>query len=153
MALNELSKGFLAADQIRKKMNANSPKKLSSSSFHVAIRNPVYYGKIFIEKHKEEEAHFVTGQHEPLITKELFDKVQTVLDGKRRLERPNTKILSDALLPLRGFWYAQTVPVHLQEVHQKEEETDITITTACPPADFAKEQKKQTNCLKNVWII
>lgn len=102
-AFNELAKGFLAADQIRKRMNATTTRKLSRSSFHVAIRNPIYCGKIFIEKHKEEEAHFVAGQHEALISEELFDKVQIVLDGKRRLERPNTKMLSDTILPLRGF--------------------------------------------------
>ena len=45
---------------------------ISRSAFHVAIRNPLYYGKIFIAKFKDEEAHLVQGQHEPLISKELL---------------------------------------------------------------------------------
>ncbi|WP_268225799.1 recombinase family protein [Sinomicrobium oceani] len=98
-AFHEITKGVLAADQVRKEMNRFGPKKLSRSAFHVAIRNPVYCGKIFIEKFKDEEAHFVQAQHEPL----LFSKVQQMLDGNKRAERPNTKILSDTNLPLRGF--------------------------------------------------
>lgn len=102
-AFHEIAKGVLAADQIRKQMNRNAIKKLSKSAFHVAIRNPVYCGKIFIEKHKDEHAYFVQGVHQAIITEELFSKVQHALDGNRRTERPNTKVLSDVNLPLRGF--------------------------------------------------
>src|SRR5690554_1363298 len=102
-AFNEIAKGVFAVDQVRQKMNAQSPTKLSRSAFHVAIRNPLYYGKIFIAKFQDEEAHLVQGQHEPLISEELFHKVQLILDGNKRVERPNTKILSDKNLPLRGF--------------------------------------------------
>src|SRR5690606_37915905 len=84
-------------------MNTQTPVKLSRSAFHVAIRNPIYCGKIFIAKFQDEEAHLVQGQHEPLISEDLFYKVQLVLDGNKREERPNTKILSDVNLPLRGF--------------------------------------------------
>ncbi|MDV3559586.1 recombinase family protein [Elizabethkingia anophelis] len=102
-AFNEIAKGILAADQVRQKMNAQSQTTLSRSAFHVAIRNPLYYGKIFIAKFQDEEAHLVQGQHEPLISKELFNKVQLILGGNKRAECPNTKILSDENLPLRGF--------------------------------------------------
>ncbi|MFT4221895.1 MAG: recombinase family protein [Dysgonomonas sp.] len=84
-------------------MNKLHKTTISRSAFHVAVRNPLYYGKIFIAKFKDEEAHLVQGQHEPLISKELFDRVQLILDGNKRVERPNTKILSDENLPLRGF--------------------------------------------------
>ena len=102
-AFNEIAKGVLASNQIRKKVNELTIKKVSRTSFHVAIRNPIYYGKVFLEKHKDEEAHFVDGQHEALISEELFNRVQEILDGKRRLQRPNTKILSAEHFPLRGF--------------------------------------------------
>src|SRR5690606_34673117 len=102
-AFNEIAKGVFAADQVRQKMNTQSPTKLSRSAFHVAIRNPLYYGKIFIAKFQDEEAQLVQGQHEPLISEELFNNVQLILDGNKRIERPNTKILSDTNLPLRGF--------------------------------------------------
>lgn len=102
-AFNEIAKGVLACNQIRKKLNESTVKKVSRTSFHVAIRNPVYFGKVFLEKHKDEEAQFIEGQHEPLISEQLFNRVQEVLDGKKRKERPNTKILSDENFPLRGF--------------------------------------------------
>ena len=102
-AFEEIAKGMLAADQIRQDMNRRGTVQLSRSAFHVAIRNPLYCGKIFIAKFQDEEAHLVQGQHEPLISEELFHKVQSVLDGNKRAERPNTKILSDVNLPLRGF--------------------------------------------------
>jgi site-specific DNA recombinase len=76
---------------------------MSRSAFHVAIRNPVYCGKVFIEKYKDEEAHLVQGQHQPLISEHLFYKVQNFLDGNIRKERPSTKIEADDNFPLRGF--------------------------------------------------
>ncbi|WP_413512530.1 recombinase family protein [Myroides odoratus] len=102
-AFTELAKGVLSANQIRLEMNRMNAGKLSSTAFHVAIRNPIYCGKIFIPKYKDEEAYFVKGLHEALISETLFDQVQFVIDGNVRKERPNTKILSDINLPLRGF--------------------------------------------------
>ncbi|KMQ67019.1 hypothetical protein ACM39_14565 [Chryseobacterium sp. FH2] len=84
-------------------MNESLRKKISRTSFHIAIRNPVYCGKVFIPKFKEEDAYFINGQHQPLITESLFYRVQDILDGKKRIHRPNTKILSDEYFPLRGF--------------------------------------------------
>ena len=101
-AFKEVAKGILAADQVRQAMNKRG-KKISKSAFHVALRNVVYCGKVFIQKHKEEEAHFVHGLHESLISEELFYKVQNIIDGNIRQKRPQTKILSDDNLPLRGF--------------------------------------------------
>ena len=66
-AFNEIAKGLYSANQIRLKMNSLSSKKISSSSFHVAIRNPVYFFKLLIKKYKDEDSYFVQGQHEPLI--------------------------------------------------------------------------------------
>lgn len=101
-AFNEIAKGILAADQVRKEMNKKGV-KCSSSNFWRAIRNPVYYGKIFIPKHKDEDADLVQGEHEPLITEALFFQVQDVLDGNKRAECPNTKVDSGINFPLRGF--------------------------------------------------
>jgi site-specific DNA recombinase len=101
-AFKEMAKGILAADQVRQAINKRG-KKISKSAFHVSLRNAVYCGKVFIQKHKDEEAHFVQGQHEPLISEALFYKVQDIIDGNIRQKRPQTKILSDDNLPLRGF--------------------------------------------------
>jgi site-specific DNA recombinase len=71
------------------------------NNFLMAIRNPVYYGKITIPKYKNEESYLVQGQHEPLISESLFSDVQDALDGRKRVQ--GIKITSVEELPLRGF--------------------------------------------------
>ena len=75
----------------------------SKQAFWMAIRNPVYCGKIFIPPFQDEAGHFVTGQHEPLISEQLFDEVQDVIDGRKRNLSNKPKIVSNDHLPLRGF--------------------------------------------------
>jgi site-specific DNA recombinase len=98
----ELANGTLAADQVRKEANKKGL-KCSRSNFWTVIRNPIYCGKIFIPKFKEDDSGLVQGQHEPLITESMYYDVQDTLDGKKRKERPNTKIVSQDNLPLRGY--------------------------------------------------
>ena len=69
--------------------------------FCFALRNPVYCGKIFIPKYKDEESRFIKGTHESIILDELYYQVQDILDGRKRHYR--LKVVSDEYLPLRGF--------------------------------------------------
>ncbi|PJR05054.1 recombinase family protein [Avrilella dinanensis] len=103
LAFDEIAKGIYAPDQIRQKISRAGKKIVSRNAFHVAVRNPVYCGKVFIPKYGDEEATIVKGQHEALISEELFDKVQQILDGNKRQSVYNTKVLSDVNLPLRGY--------------------------------------------------
>jgi site-specific DNA recombinase len=66
-----------------------------------AIKNPGYCGKILIPKLGPEEAHMVTGIHEPLISETLFHQIQEVLTGRKRNEY--IKLAAPDDLPLRGF--------------------------------------------------
>ena len=99
-AFNELALGRFNTEQIWKRAHEKGL-ICSKPNFYVAIRNPVYCGKIFIPKFKDEEGFLVQGQHEPLISEALFYTVQDVLDGRKRIMR--TKIIVDENLPLRGF--------------------------------------------------
>ncbi len=99
-AFEELSRGQFNTEQVWKMAKAKGL-KCSKNAFWLAIRNPVYCGKIFIPKYKDEESYFVTGQHEPLITETLFYNVQDILDGRKKKMR--TKMVVDDNLPLRGF--------------------------------------------------
>lgn len=74
--------------------------KCAKSNFWMNIRSPLYCGKIFIPKYKDEEAHFVAGQHEPLISEALFQMAQDTLDGKKRHYK--LRSVADMVLPLRG---------------------------------------------------
>lgn len=75
--------------------------RYSKTNFWVAIRNPLYCGKIFVPPYKDEEGYYVKGQHEPLISERQFKEVQEILDGRKRSVKP--KIMSLDNLPLRGF--------------------------------------------------
>ncbi len=97
---NEISKGVLAPDQVRKEANKRGF-EVSRSYFWTMIRNPIYCGRIFIPAYKEEEAHYVKSVHETLISEELFYNVQDILNGKKRMTVASTKQKDE--LPLRGF--------------------------------------------------
>lgn len=102
-AFNEIAKGHTPADHVRVKMNQREGKSLSRNTFITAMRNAIYCGKIYIGQHKQEEAHYIQGKHEPLISEALFYKVQDVLDGNKKKERPGGKILCNEHFPLRGL--------------------------------------------------
>ncbi|HEX7904872.1 MAG TPA: recombinase family protein [Chitinophagaceae bacterium] len=96
----EINKGVLAPDQIRKAANKKGF-NVSRSYFWTMIRNTLYCGKIFIPAYKDEEAHYVRSVHESLISEELFYKVQDILNGKQRPAVAGNKQKDE--LPLRGF--------------------------------------------------
>lgn len=68
---------------IRSRYTKWQSRRGEESLFGYVIRNPFYCGKVFIAKYKDEDAHFVKGQCEPLISEVLFYQAQYVLDGKR----------------------------------------------------------------------
>lgn len=74
--------------------------KCSKNTLWLIIRNPVYCGKIFVSRYKDEENQYVKGQHEGIISESLFYEVQDILDGKRKIYK--TKKEADEL-QLRGF--------------------------------------------------
>jgi len=99
-AFKEIAKGIYSTQQVYEKA-AEMGLKCKRNNFYVAVRNPVYCGKILIVKYKEEAAHTVKGLHEGIISESLFYDVQDVLNGKRKVEK--TKVHSPEMLPLRGF--------------------------------------------------
>lgn len=101
-AFHEIASGFLAADQVRKLLVIQGL-KCSGSTFYNAIRNPVYCGRIYIPAYMDEEAYYVKGQHQPLISEELFDQVQDILNGYKRAKRLHTTYETADDFPLRGF--------------------------------------------------
>ena len=99
-AFREISKGIYNTEQVYKEAKLKGL-KLSKAVFWTCIRNPLYCGKIFLPKHKDEESRFVRGLHDPIITEELYYEVQDVLDGRGRKYR--LKVVANESLPLRGF--------------------------------------------------
>jgi site-specific DNA recombinase len=96
----ELAKRKYNTEQVWK-MAVERGLKCSKHNFWLAIRNPVYCGKIVVAKYKDEEKRLVPGQHEAIVSETLFDGVQDVLDGRGRNYRP--KSITHSEFPLRGF--------------------------------------------------
>ncbi|REC61778.1 recombinase family protein [Chryseobacterium pennae] len=104
-AFNQVAKGHLPTEIVRKEMNKREGKDISSNAFMVAMRNVVYCGKILLRAYKNEEDQIVNGKHAPLITEELFMKVQHVLKkkGTKDLRLPGGRIINEDRYPLRGL--------------------------------------------------
>jgi site-specific DNA recombinase len=101
-AFKELASGQYNTEQVWR-LAKEKGLTCSKPNFWLAIKNPIYCGKIFISKYKDEESHYVKGQHDPLISEILFYEVQDILTGRKKVQR--TKVIVDENLPLRGFLF------------------------------------------------
>jgi hypothetical protein len=126
----QLAAGEYNTEQIWKQAREKGL-KCSKNNFWVATRNPVYCGKIFVPKYKDEESRFAPGRHEPLITEALFYEAQDVLDGKKKNQR--IKITVNDHIPLRGFLIYPRCGRMLTEAVRKAGNFAITIITVARP--------------------
>ncbi len=74
--------------------------KISACKAHTyrVLKNQAYCGKVYVSAYKNEPDEWVQGKHEPLVSAELFQKVQDILSGRKRIQvkRPSQ------VFPLRG---------------------------------------------------
>lgn len=101
-AFEQIAQGIFSTEQIWKGLRTEGLKS-GKNNFLVAVRNPVYCGKIFIPKYKDEESYMASGLHEPLVSEKLFYLAQDVMDGRTRKNVRGAKIVSLEDSPLRGF--------------------------------------------------
>ncbi|MFP5081655.1 recombinase family protein [Pedobacter sp. JCM 36344] len=99
-AFEKLAEGGYSQAEMLRTVNKQGL-KTSRNNFWSALKNPVYCGKIYVPKNKDEEGYFVQGQHDPLISESLFNRVQEVITQKKPVHK--TSIASLDELPLRGF--------------------------------------------------
>lgn len=94
--------GVFAIEDVRKASWKNGL-RLGRSQFGEMLRNPVYAGKIFVPDSKDEDAHFVDGVHEAIVSEKTFMSVQRIL---RKRQEQNIQISTKNKLreemPLRG---------------------------------------------------
>ncbi len=76
--------------------------KSSMTAIASIFRNHLYYGGVFIKGYKDEEETVVDGIHEPIITKQLFIKVQDVLNNRCKKYHTAHKKINEKF-PLKGF--------------------------------------------------
>ena len=99
-AFEELALGISDIETTRRKL-AKKGLAVSRSQFWNIVHNSVYCGRVAIAAYKEEQAHYVKGIHEPIISETLFDEVQDILHGRKRAVK--VRSTKDENLPLRRF--------------------------------------------------
>ena len=89
----EVAKGVEAPNCIRRRLCPNIPK----DAFYRMLRNIFYIGLIRVPAYKNDPEQIVKGQHRAIIDAETFDKVQDILDGKRKGETKLSKAIDPDL--------------------------------------------------------
>ena len=92
--------GIYSKDEVLKIMRKKGI-KLCRASFHRMLHNPVYCGKIILKAYKNEPETILIGIHQPIISDELYNRVQHVV-GNKRFSQIKPKCKKEEL-PLRGF--------------------------------------------------
>lgn len=82
---------------------------IQKTAFNRMLRNSIYKGNIVVPEFKDEEEQEVIGIHEAIISRELFDKVQSILARilKKNASRVQKVNYRDEL-PLRGLLQCPT---------------------------------------------
>ena len=85
-----LESGLLSAEEVRRRMMVKGFAH-SKQGFLTMLQNVLYVGKILIPAFKDEPAQVIKGLHEKIIDETTFDKVQFVLNGKKKSYKGITK--------------------------------------------------------------
>ena len=97
----EYSKGLYSAEEIRHHAFQKGL-VLTKQGFLNMLANPFYKGKINLSAYKDEPQQLIHGVHESIITDEMFNAVQQVLQGKRKPYKC-TKAANENAFHLRGL--------------------------------------------------
>lgn len=97
-AFEMVGKYHTPVSEVEKFLKANNVVR-SSAYVYTFIRNIVYAGKIIVPAYKKESETIVQGKHQPLISLELFNQTQDVLNGRARTKTHAT----NKDFPLRGL--------------------------------------------------
>ncbi|WP_405331653.1 recombinase family protein [Flavobacterium oreochromis] len=98
----DYSTGIYSQDELLKKYTLKGL-SLSKSSISRTLENILYTGYIDLKKHNIPPYNLVKGLHEPIISEELFNKVQDVKNGKNnKLQKIRPK---NPEFPLNTFLY------------------------------------------------
>lgn len=102
-AFEQLSMGLFSIREIHR-MAIKKGLVCSLNNFCHILRNPVYCGKIIIDR-KQAILQTANGKHEKIISPLLFAKVQNVLKNKSWKITNTSKEIANEMLPFRGLLY------------------------------------------------
>ena len=95
----EVSYGIKSPDMVRKELNSYGF-KCSKQSFSKILKDTFYTGRILIKAWNDEPEQIVKGIHQAIIDDDLFERVQNILNGRKRNQPKKSKL--NGLYPLRG---------------------------------------------------
>ena len=75
--------------------------KLNKSSLSRLLRNRIYSGYVLVPQTKKEPQEVVLGLHEPLVSLDVYNDVQRILNNRSQKRRPARELRDK--LPLRGY--------------------------------------------------
>ena len=96
----KVSLGVVSVEGTRKEFRKKGYKRCKQS-FYNMLKNRAYIGKVKVPEYRQEDSYWIEGLHDGIIDISLFNKVQNVLNGKKKIAKPPSK-KNDAL-PLRRF--------------------------------------------------
>ena len=98
-AFDIMEKGLLTAEEVRRKLQQKGM-PLTKQAFLTMLQNKIYVGKIVVPAFKDEPEQVVNGLHKPIIDPETFEKVQFVMNGKKKSYKGITKSTHTPLVGL-----------------------------------------------------
>jgi DNA invertase Pin-like site-specific DNA recombinase len=81
-AFEMMAKGMYSREEVRHNLIKKYKIEMCKNNFANLLKKIVYTGKIWIKPYKDEPEKIVRGVHPPIISEELFSKVQLILSGK-----------------------------------------------------------------------
>ena len=93
-------KGIYSQEEIRRRIKLDGY-EISKQTLNKTLRNPVYAGLLPNPDTENDGEKYIKAIHEPLITQEIFFKVQAILDGKRPAAVPKQR--NNPEFPLRRY--------------------------------------------------
>ncbi|MDP1726605.1 MAG: recombinase family protein [Bacteroidota bacterium] len=73
------------------------------SNIYTMFRNVLYCGQVKVPALKDESEIIIEGKHQPIVSREIFQEVQDILDGKRRKQ-----LKKHESFPLKGILLCPT---------------------------------------------
>lgn len=101
LAFELIASGKYSQKDARMKLEENEV-TISRTQFSVLLKNPLYMGYVKVKAFNHEKEELVKGIHEPIITEDLFYKVQSVTSSRTN-KKLAYKTMSIDRYPLRGF--------------------------------------------------
>lgn len=100
-AFERIASGSVTQEEVRLWLRKQGV-PIGKNTISTMLRNPVYEGKIRIKATDHHPEITVPGLHEPLVSEDVFQRVQHVLDG-RKGPRTNIPTTLQPEFPLRGL--------------------------------------------------